>query len=124
MDLTLGEQLVDAAVVAPTSACERTLRTRARVDGAAARTEEQVKRRRYGARVHPFVVESGGRPGNAARAFLMRHALADDDGVSNDVSEAWQSISAIVQGETALALLRAWGGSAALHEGSAELFVP
>jgi len=50
--------------------------------------------------------------------------LSDDDGVSNDIAAAWQSISAAVQAETAMALLKAWGGSAALHERRAELFVP
>ena len=74
MDVTIAQDpcsvWIDAAIVSPSSSCPRILQQRARTDGAAARTEEQVKRHRYGSRVQPFVIETGGRPGPSARSNL------------------------------------------------------
>ena len=68
MDITVAQNpsaaWIDVARVSPSSSSVRTVRQRARTDGAAARDEEKVKKRRYGDRVDPFVIEVGGRPGN------------------------------------------------------------
>lgn len=127
MDITIAQDpravWIDVAIVVPSSACVRTLRQRARTDGAAARTEEGVKRRRYGDRVDPFVIETGGRPGRSARAVLMRYAR-EEVAASVELSNAWQSISAIVQAETSRSSLQAWGGLAALDAGIIRLWLP
>ena len=125
MDITVGsgsEQVwIDVAIVSPTSSCSRTLRSRARVDGAAAKAEEKIKRRRYGARCSPFVIESGGRPGASARALLMRFALHEPS-LGEDIGRAWQSLSSIIQAETALGAIQAYGGASALKAGRVEVF--
>ena len=127
MDVVVGhgdsQVWIDVAIVTATSDNARTLHVRAAKDGNAARTEEQVKRRRYGSRVTPFVLESGGRPGASARAVLMSFA-SPDDSLSIEVGHAWQCLSSIVQIETSLAMLTAWGGSAALTSGRIQAFVP
>ena len=127
MDVVVGygaaQVWIDIAVVSPTSTCQRTLQTRAAKDGHAARTEEQVKRRRYGTRVSPFVLESGGRPGPSARTILMTFA-SPDVSTSIEVGTAWLAVSSIIQSETSLAMLKAWGGSSALTSGRAAIFVP
>ena len=127
MDIIVGhgdsQVWIDVAIVAPTSNCQRTLQTRSRRDGHAARTEEQVKRRRYGTRVSPFVIESGGRPGFSTRTILMTFALPDTT-PSVEIGSAWLAISSIIQSETSLAMLTAWGGSPALTGGRAAIFVP
>ena len=125
MDVVVGhgneQDWIDVAIVSPSSSCSRSLKGRARKDGDAARAEEGVKRRRYGTRVSPFVIEAGGRPGASARSILMRHALPD---CSDDVSCAWRAISNLVQADRSLALLTAWGGHSALESGLARIFIP
>ena len=96
--------------------------SRAVKDGLAARDEEKVKRRRYGPQVSPFVLEAGGRPGASARALLMKYAV-DETNPSSEIGLAWQQLSCILQGETALGILTAWGGSAALASGRARLSI-
>ena len=127
MDVVVGhgesQVWIDAAIVSALSSSQRTLQARSSKDGHAARTEEQVKRRRYGTRVSPFVIEAGGRPGNSARAILMTYALPDSP-LSVEVGSAWLAISCIVQAETSLAMLTAWGGSSTLTSGQAAIFVP
>ena len=100
---------LDVAIVTvlSTSPPERT--RRARQDGAAARQEEMVKRRRYGPVVTPVVIETLGRPGDIARSVLGRFAADRGQGISADVSEAWQSPSALVQAESAAIELRTCG---------------
>ena len=102
MDVTVAQDpqavWIDVAVVSPSSSCPRALRQRARRDGAAARDEEGIKRRRYGRRVSPFVIEAGGRPGWAARAVLMRFA-AEDASMSQEIGAAWQAVSAAAQAD-------------------------
>ena len=114
---------IDVAIVAPTSSCPRTLTSNAKKDGSAARTEEGVKGRRYGAGVTPFVLESGGRPGSCARSLLMKFA-SDNAPVGVEVGRAWQAISCIIQAETSLATLTAWGGSSALAGGRVAIRIP
>ena len=127
MDIVLGhgdsQTWIDVAIVTATSESQRTLQTRAGKDGHAARTEEQVKRRRYGPRVCPFVIEAGGRPGQSARSILMEYALPDEPS-SVEIGNAWLAISCIVQAETSLAMLTAHGGSAALASGNTVIFIP
>ena len=127
MDVVVGygsdQDWIDVAIVSPSSTCPRTLQSRAKKDGIGARTEEGIKRRRYGSRVSPFVIEAGGRPGASARAILMRYAL-DDPSISIDVGAAWRAISCLVQSDRALAVLTAWGGSRALEAGKACIFIP
>ena len=127
MDITVAEDprpaWIDVAIVSPSSSCARNLRQRARTNGAAARTEEGVKRRRHGDRVDPFVIEAGGRPGCSARAVLMTYA-GDEVPISVELGAAWQSISAIVQSETRRNEIQAWGGLAALQAGTVQLWIP
>ena len=125
MDITVGsgsEQLwIDVAIVSPTSSCARILRSRARIDGAAAKAEEKIKRSRYGSRCTPFVIESGGRPGASARALLMRFA-SHEPSIGQDISHVWQALSSIIQAETALGAIQAYGGTTALKSGTVEVF--
>ena len=79
------------------------------MDGAAARHEEGSKRSKYRGLATPFVVEAHGRPGDVARSILGRFAVDQGRGVSADVAEAWQSLSAIVQAESAALELRSCG---------------
>ena len=127
MDVVFGhgdsEVWVDAAVVSATSTSQSILQSRAKKDGHAARTEEKVKRRRYGTKVCPFVIESRGRPGSSARAFLMALALPDSE-LSSEIGSAWLAVSSIVQAETSLAMLTAYGGSAALLSGQIGIHIP
>ena len=127
MDVVVGhgseQDWIDVAIVSPSSSCPRTLHARARKDGDGARVEEGVKRRRYGTRVSPFVIEAGGRPGASARSILMRYALPDE-GISVELGSAWRAISNVVQADRALAVLTAWGGSPALKSGAARIFIP
>ena len=54
-------------------------------------------------------LEAHGRPGDVARSILGRFAVDQGRGVSADVAEAWQSLSAIVQAESAALELRSCG---------------
>ena len=71
----------------------------------------------------PFVIESGGRPGTSARSILMQFAPGEEP-TSVEVGNAWRELSCIIQSERALGNLTAWGGSKALTECKAEIFVP
>ena len=113
LDVTLesgGRRLwLDVAVVnvMTVNAAERT--RRAKLDGAAARHEEGAKRSRYRGLATPFVIEAHGRPGDFARSIVGRFARDAGQGTSTDVAEAWQSLSAIVQSESAALELRSCG---------------
>jgi hypothetical protein len=100
---------IDVAVVSPLTNCERERVRRSRTDGAAARDEEANKRSRYKGLATPFVLESMGRPGDSARGVLGAYASDAVVGVSADIASAWQSISAIVQSESAALELKANG---------------
>ena len=113
LDITLesgGRRLwLDVAVVTVPTVSEQGKIRRARVDGAAARREENSKKSKYRGLATPFVLEALGRPGDIARSILGRFAVDQGQGVSTDVSEAWQSLSAILQAESAARELRARG---------------
>ena len=64
-----------------------------------------------GADLVPFVLETLGRPGEAAKAFRRALAPVDPEERSVALSEAWQSISTIIQMANAEALLTAEGCS-------------
>ena len=115
LDLTLesgGRRLwLDVAIVnvMATNAAERF--RRAKLDGAAARHEEGAKRSRCRGLATPFVIEAHGRPGDFARSVIGRFARDSELGNSTDVAKAWQSLSAIVQSESAALELRSSGYS-------------
>ena len=102
---------IDVAVVAVQTNNLRERVRRAQKDGVAARAEEAHKRARYRGLATPFVLEASGRPGDSARAFVGQYAVDKGNSVSMDATAAWQSISAIVQADTADLELRAngWG---------------
>ena len=113
LDITLGSSgrklWIDAAVVTvmTTSTVDRLKRSR--IDGAAARQEEGRKKTTYRGLATPFVVEALGRPGDTARSILGHFAADQGQGISADVSAAWQTLSAIVQADTSALELRACG---------------
>ncbi|CAE8650193.1 unnamed protein product, partial [Polarella glacialis] len=86
---------------------------RAMTDGSAARAEEVSKRNRCLNLASPFVLESLGRPGDTARNFIGKYAVDKGAGESADAAAAWQSLSAIVQSESADLELRTCGWSPA-----------
>ena len=65
--------------------------------------------RSYKGLATPFVLESLGRPGDIARSVIGRFATDQGLGASVDVAVAWQSLSAILQAESAAHELRACG---------------
>ena len=113
LDITLesnGRRLwIDVAVVTVMTISDSDKLRRANVDGAAARQEEGRKKNAYSALATSFVVEALGRPGDTARSVLGRFAADQGRGVSADVAAAWQTLSAIVQGDTSALELRACG---------------
>ena len=117
LDLTLGSGgkrlWLDVAIVnvMTINAAERF--RRANLDGAAARHKEGAKRSKYRGLAMPFVIEAHGRPGNFARSVIGRFARDSELGDSTDVARAWQSLSAIVQSESAALELRPSGYSPA-----------
>ena len=117
LDLTLesgGRRLwLDVAVVNVMTIIAAERFRRAKLDGAATRHEEGTKRFRYRELATPFVVEARGRPGDFARSIIGRFAKDSGQGNSTDVAEAWQSLSAIVQSESAALELRSCGHSPA-----------
>jgi hypothetical protein len=113
LDITFesdGRRLwLDVAVVTVLTLSEPDVIRRARMDGAAARQEENSKKSKYKGLATPFVIESLGRPGDIARSVLGRFATDQGQGASADVAAAWQSLSAILQSESAAHELRACG---------------
>ena len=110
LDLTLesgGRRLwLDVAIVNVMTINPGEHLRRAKLDGAAARHEEGAKRSRYRGLATPFVIEAHGRPGDFARSVIGRFARDSELGNSTDVAMAWQSLSAIVQSESAALGLR------------------
>ena len=113
LDITFesgGRRLwLDVAVVTVLTTSEPDVVRRARLDGAAARQEENSKKSKYKGLATPFVLESLGRPGDIARSIIGRFASDQGLGASADVAVAWQSLSAILQAESAAHELRACG---------------
>ena len=66
---------IGVAITAAATTSERTTKAHSKADGKAAREEELVKRVRYHNRAYPFVMESLGRPGQAAASFVRRFAM-------------------------------------------------
>jgi len=105
-----GQVLIDVAVVSAMAGDAARVANAGRRDGVAAQRACGVKLSRYGETVVPFVVEVGGRPSEAAKAWL-RHLLPR---ISEDAEEAairgadaWRRISCVVQRYVALQLRRA-----------------
>ena len=114
---------LDVAVVTTYTTSRRDRARRAKVPGAAARAEEAHKRSRYRGLATPFVIEAGGRPGDSARTIIAKYAVDKGDGESMDVASAWQSLSAIIQADTADVELRACGWGPA-QRADAPLVIP
>ena len=110
LDLTLesgGRRLwLDVAIVNVMTINPGERPRRAKLDGAAARREESAERSRYRGLATPFVIEAHGRPGDFARSVIGRFARDSELGNSTEVGMAWQSLSAIVQSESAALELR------------------
>ena len=85
----------------------------AKLDGAAARHEGGAKRSRYRGLATPFAIEAHGRPCDFARSVTGRFVRDSEQGNSSDVAKAWQSLSAIVQSESAALKPRSSGYSPA-----------
>ena len=75
----ISRSLLDVVIVSPLAGGAAYRRACARRDGHAARRAECTKRARYPtADSVPFALETGGRLGNSARAFVMRMAEAPE----------------------------------------------
>ena len=113
LDITLGSSggrlWINVAVVTVMTTSVMDRLKRSRIDGAVARQEEGRKKTTYRGLTTPFVVEALGRPGDTARSILGRFAAGQGQGISADVSSAWQTLSAIVQAHTSALELRACG---------------
>ena len=93
-----GKVYVDVAVVEAGSESAHALTRRALQDGAAAAEEENDKRKRYpGPDLVPFVVEAGGRLGEAAELLIRSVAPKDPVERSAAISEAKRALSNLVQ---------------------------
>ena len=100
---------IDVAVVTVATIDARHRARRPKVDGSAAQDEEVHKRSRYRSLATPFVIEALGRPGDKARGVIGAYARDWGQGQSADAASAWQSLSAIIQAESADHELRACG---------------
>ena len=98
--------LVDVVIVSPLAGDDSFRRACARRDGHAVRRAECIKRVRYPTQdLVPFAVETGGRLGNAARAFLLRIAEVAKEPVQERVA-LYRAISSTVQDGVARQLER------------------
>ena len=92
-----ARHLVDSTIVLPLAGNDAFRRGCARRDGHAARRAECVKRARYATPdLVPFAVETGGRLGTAARAFIMKCAEASKDPAKERVY-LYRAISSTLQ---------------------------
>ena len=97
--------LVDVVVVSACGGDDSFRRACARRDGHACRRAEIAKRARYPTPdLVPFALETGGRLGNDARAFLVRCANAADDPVK-ELSFLHRAVSSMLQDGVARQLL-------------------
>jgi hypothetical protein len=104
--------LVDVSLVSACAGPAQRLMASARRDGAAADEACQLKRRRYGPEVVPFVMELGGRPSDHARAWMRKVLAWGGDRVEGPRltgAEAWARVSCTLQRYVA-AQLRAAAG--------------
>ena len=114
---------LDFAVTSAATTCLRTNTANARKDGCAARAEEAIKRARYHSRATPFVLESGGRPGASALAFIRRFAPVASEGYSTSPAFAWSCLSSAVQIGNAEIEIAAVGKTA-VRSGAVTFWVP
>ena len=94
-----GRQVyLDVAVTDPATTCVQEQRRRARRNGAAALREEDAKRIRYpGPELTPFVIETFGRLGASADAFLRSVVPKGTDHRARLLGQAPQSLSVLLQ---------------------------
>ena len=104
MDIVTSEPdgskcLIDIAVTHAVSSNADRLARAALVDGAAAAVEESQKRNKYKNAVGltPFVVETGGRIGLAARSIARRMAPTTLQERSKAISGLWQTVAVVLQ---------------------------
>ena len=89
--------LIDVVIVSPYAGGASFRRACSRRDGHAARRAEVAKRARYPiADLVPFAVETGGRLGADARAFLVRCAQASDE-PARELQYLYRAVSSVVQ---------------------------
>lgn len=92
-----ARHLVDATIVSPLAANDVFCRGCARRDGHAARRAECLKRSRYPAHdLIPFAMETGGRLGMAARAFVTKCAEVAED-PAKERAYVYRAISTTLQ---------------------------
>ena len=107
-DLQGRRVYLDVAVTDPATSCVHERRQRAARNGAAAAREEDSKRLRYpGPDLTPFVLESFGRLGPSADAFLRSVVPKDADNRAVLLGQARQTLSVLVQMSTAELILSA-----------------
>jgi hypothetical protein len=114
---------VDVAITAAATTCLRSLRTRAKTDGSAARDEEGVKRSQYHGRAMPFVLEAHGRAGPAARALIRKFCCDGFVGASESAADAWAALSSVSKAGSAQLEITSYGPGA-LERGVAEVWIP
>ena len=106
-DATGARMLLDVAVVHAVSADQSRLARAALLAGAPARGREDSKRERYRDAVGlvPFVLETGGRVGEAARAMARHVAPTDPAERTQAISDLWRAVAVDVQKANAIMLL-------------------
>ena len=98
----------DIAVTDSATTCLQDLRARAKRNGVAAAEHEDRKRVRYpGPDLRPFVIESMGRAGKGANAFLRAFLPEDAEDRAAALGAARQSLAVLVQTGNAELLLAA-----------------
>ena len=106
-----GRRWIDVTVRHPAAGDESAVRAAARKDGSASRRAERQKHQRYpGANLIPFAVETPGRLGAEARAWLLGQVcnLPVED-QTRELMRAYRVISCAVHGNMAQQLRRAAG---------------
>jgi len=106
-DATGDRILIDVVVTHAAAADEVAMARAAQVDGAAAAAAERRKRARYPQAVGlvPFALETGGRPGAAARGLVRRLAPTEPALRTEAIGDLWQSLGVVVQRANALRVL-------------------
>ena len=98
----------DVTIVAASTTCPATRRSRGARNGAAAAKAEGSKRLRYpGPNLAPFAIELLGRPGEDAISLLRSFAPSDPVERSRVLGDAWQTLSVLIQTAHAEQLLSA-----------------
>ena len=93
-----GPVYVDVAIVEAGAGSLHARRLRAKQDGEAAAHEEDDKRKRYpGPDLVPFVVEAGGRLGEAAETLIRSVAPKDPVERSQAIASAKRTLSSLLQ---------------------------